>query len=47
MSKRITTHLARTDAVMAALVAVAGPYRFKPELECTLFRALARASGPK
>jgi DNA-3-methyladenine glycosylase II len=43
MSKRITTHLARTDAVMAALVAAAGPYRLKPELECTLFRALARA----
>jgi DNA-3-methyladenine glycosylase II len=43
MSKRITTHLSRTDAVMAGLVAAAGPYRLKPELECTLFRALARA----
>ena len=43
MSKRITTHLARTDPVMAALVAAAGPYRLEPELECTLFRALARA----
>jgi DNA-3-methyladenine glycosylase II len=43
MSKRITTHLAGTDAVMAVLIAAAGPYRLKPELECTLFRALARA----
>jgi DNA-3-methyladenine glycosylase II len=43
MSKRIMTHLARTDPVMAALVAAAGPYALKPELECTLFRALARA----
>ena len=43
MSKRITTHLARTDPVMAGLVAAAGPYRLEPELECTLFRALARA----
>jgi DNA-3-methyladenine glycosylase II len=43
MSKRIMTHLARTDAVMAGLVAAAGPYSLKPELECTLFRALARA----
>jgi DNA-3-methyladenine glycosylase II len=36
-------HLARSDAVMAALVAAAGPYRLQPELEGTLFRALARA----
>ncbi len=43
MSKRITTHLARTDPVMAGLVAAAGPYRLEPELECTLFRALVRA----
>jgi DNA-3-methyladenine glycosylase II len=43
MSKRITTHLSRTDPVMAGLVAAAGPYRLKPELECTLFRALVRA----
>jgi DNA-3-methyladenine glycosylase II len=43
MSKRIMTHLARTDAVMAGLVAAAGPYRLEPELEWTLFRALARA----
>jgi DNA-3-methyladenine glycosylase II len=43
MSKRITTHLSRTDAVMAGLIAATGPYRLKPELECTLFRALARA----
>ena len=43
MSKRITTHLARSDAVLAGLVAAAGPYRLEPELECTLFRALARA----
>jgi DNA-3-methyladenine glycosylase II len=28
---------------MAGLVAAAGPYRLEPELECTLFRALARA----
>jgi DNA-3-methyladenine glycosylase II len=43
MSKRITTHLSRTDAVMAGLIAAAGPYRLEPELECTLFRALTRA----
>jgi DNA-3-methyladenine glycosylase II len=43
MSKRITTHLSRTDPVMAGLVAAGGPYRLVPELECTLFRALARA----
>ena len=43
MSKRIMTHLARTDAVMAGLVAAAGPYRLETELEWTLFRALARA----
>jgi DNA-3-methyladenine glycosylase II len=43
MSKRITTHLSRTDAVLAGLVAAAGPYRLEPQLECTLFRALARA----
>jgi DNA-3-methyladenine glycosylase II len=43
LSKRITTHLARTDPVMAGLVAAAGPYRLEPELECTLFRALVRA----
>lgn len=43
MSKRITTHLSRADAVMGGLVAAAGPYRLVPELECTLFRALARA----
>jgi DNA-3-methyladenine glycosylase II len=43
LSKRVTTHLARTDPVMAGLVAAAGPYRLEPELECTLFRALVRA----
>ena len=43
MSRRITAHLAGRDAVMAALVAAVGAYRLEPELECTLFRALARA----
>ena len=42
-TKRITKHLARVDAVMAGLVAAVGSYRLQPELECTLFRALARA----
>jgi DNA-3-methyladenine glycosylase II len=43
MSKRIMTHLSRSDSVMARLVAAAGPYRLEPELECPLFCALARA----
>jgi DNA-3-methyladenine glycosylase II len=43
MSKHITMHLAGADPVMAGLVAAAGPYGLEPELECTLFRALARA----
>jgi DNA-3-methyladenine glycosylase II len=43
MSKRIITHLSRTDPVLAAVIAAVGPYRLKPDLECPLFRALARA----
>jgi len=43
MSKRITTHLSRTDPVLAGLITAAGPYRLAPELDCSLFRALARA----
>jgi DNA-3-methyladenine glycosylase II len=43
MSKRITTHLSRTDSVLAALIAAAGPYRLAPELDSPLFQALARA----
>jgi DNA-3-methyladenine glycosylase II len=43
MSKRIITHLSRTDPVLAGLIAAAGPYRLAPELDCPLFRALARA----
>jgi DNA-3-methyladenine glycosylase II len=43
MSKRITTHLSRADSVLAALIAAAGPYRLAPELDSSLFQALARA----
>ena len=43
MTRCITNHLSRSDAVMARLIAAAGPYELVPELECTLFRALARA----
>jgi DNA-3-methyladenine glycosylase II len=43
MSKRITTHLSRSDAVMAGLIGAAGPYRLETELKGTLFRALAHA----
>lgn len=43
MTKRITNHLSRSDAVMAGLIGAAGPYELVPELEWTLFRALARA----
>ena len=43
MSKRIITHLSGTDPVLGAVIAAAGPYRLKPDLECSLFRALSRA----
>jgi DNA-3-methyladenine glycosylase II len=43
MTRRITNHLSRSDAVLAGLIKAAGPYRPQVQLECTLFRALAHA----
>jgi DNA-3-methyladenine glycosylase II len=43
MSKRILAHLARTDPVLCGVIAAVGPYALKPDRECSLFRALARA----
>jgi DNA-3-methyladenine glycosylase II len=43
MTRRITKHLSRSDAVLAGLIKAAGPYRPQVQLECTLFRALAHA----
>lgn len=36
-------HFAATDAVMARLMDAVGPYGLVPDLDCTPFRALARA----
>jgi len=36
-------HFATTDVVMARLMDVVGPYGLLPDLDCTPFRALARA----
>jgi DNA-3-methyladenine glycosylase II len=43
MTKHITNHLSKSDAVLAGLIAAAGPYELAPQLEHTLFRALAHA----
>jgi DNA-3-methyladenine glycosylase II len=43
MTRRITQHLSKSDAVLAGLIKAAGPYGLAPELEHTLFRALAHA----
>ncbi|HKT74406.1 MAG TPA: hypothetical protein VJQ47_16050 [Steroidobacteraceae bacterium] len=43
MSKAITTQLAATDSVMAAIIQAAGPYHLTPELTCEPFEALSRA----
>jgi len=43
MTRRITKHLSRSDPVLAGLIKAAGPYRLVPQLECSLFRALAHA----
>lgn len=43
MSRRIIQHLSRADPVMGRLIAAAGPYRMRPDLQCAPFQALARA----
>jgi DNA-3-methyladenine glycosylase II len=43
MSVRITRHLSTVDAVMAGVIAAAGPYRNRPDRTCPPFQALARA----
>src|SRR5450755_5142727 len=43
MTRRIINHLSKSDAVLADLIKAVGPYRLVPQLECTLFRALAHA----
>ncbi len=43
MSKRILTHLAKQDAILAAVIGAAGPYTVKADLQGTPFQALARA----
>ncbi|HEY5102568.1 MAG TPA: hypothetical protein VII70_07280 [Steroidobacteraceae bacterium] len=43
MTRRITNHLSKSDAVLAGLIKAAGPYKLAPQLEHTLFRALAHA----
>ena len=43
MTRRIIKHLSKSDAVLAGLIKAAGPYRLVPQLEHTLFRALAHA----
>jgi DNA-3-methyladenine glycosylase II len=43
MSKRIIKHLSTVDAVMGGVIGAAGAYTMKVDLECSPFRALARA----
>ena len=43
MTRRIINHLSKSDPVLAGLIKAAGPYRLVPQLEFTLFRALAHA----
>jgi len=43
MTRRIINHLSKSDPVLAGLIKTAGPYRLVPELEGSLFRALAHA----
>jgi DNA-3-methyladenine glycosylase II len=43
MTRRITNHLSRSDAVFAGLIKAAGPYRLEVQREGPLFRALAHA----
>ena len=43
MTRHITQYLSKRDPVLAGLIKAAGPYRLVPQLECSLFRALAHA----
>ena len=43
MSKKITTHLSTADLVMRGVIDAAGPYTMQADVECSPFRALARA----
>ena len=43
MSKKIVTHLSTADLVMSGVIRAAGPYTLKADVECSPFRALARA----
>jgi DNA-3-methyladenine glycosylase II len=43
MSKRIVNHLSTADRVMGGVIQAAGAYALKADLECSPFRALARA----
>lgn len=43
MSRKIIRHLSEADPVLAGVIAAAGPYRLRPEVDCPPFQALARA----
>jgi len=43
MSKRIIKHLSTADLVMGGVIQAAGAYTLKADIECSPFRALARA----
>jgi DNA-3-methyladenine glycosylase II len=43
MSKKIINHLSTVDVVMGGVIGAAGAYTMKADLECSPFRALARA----
>ena len=43
MSKKIITHLSTSDLVMRGVIHAAGPYTMQADVECSPFRALARA----
>jgi DNA-3-methyladenine glycosylase II len=43
MTRHIINHLSKSDPVLAGLIKAAGPYRLMPQLEVSLFRALAHA----
>jgi DNA-3-methyladenine glycosylase II len=43
MSRKILNQLCATDAVLAGLIKVVGPYRIERDLDCAPFQALAKA----
>ncbi|MBV9697286.1 MAG: DNA-3-methyladenine glycosylase 2 family protein [Gammaproteobacteria bacterium] len=43
MSRKITEHLTRSDAVLGALIRTVGPYRLEIESDCHPYQALAQA----